>query len=299
MNCLIQAAEIWVPDAQQSLLEFGAGWYDKVPEFGVLSASMCFGRTEGLPGRTWDVGHPIVLDDWKQGYFRRTEAAQRAGLTCAVALPCYSDDQLKAVVVLFCGGVQREEGAVELWRNDPRITTDMTCVQGHYGATAHALLADAREAYLPRGFGLPGLAWQRESSVFMDGVTATPKFLRGPAADAAGIRHGLALPCVVPGHQHYVLALFGTALAPIAARLESWVPAAEGAWQRAYGQCETDGTLPVGASTEALGAGAATLQQAVASATPQLHRVTPGGPVLLALPLGTGAQVDEVLLLQF
>lgn len=299
MSGLIQAAEIWVPDEQQTLLEFGAGWYDQVPEFGVLSASMCFGRAEGLPGRAWDQGQPIVLDEWQQGYFRRAAAAQRAGLTCAVALPCYCDDQFKAVLVLFLGGEHREDGAVELWRNDSRITTDMTCVSGHYGATAQTLLAEAREAFLPRGFGLPGLAWQREGSVFMDGVSSSRKFLRAEAADAAGIRHGLALPCAVPGNLHHVLTLFGTAHAPIARRLESWAPAGDGVWQRAYGQSEQEGVLPVGVGAEVLGAGQTVLQQAISTATPQIWQEVPGGNALLALPLCTGAAVDEVMLLQF
>jgi len=198
MNSLIQAAEIWRPDSGLNLLEFGAGLYGNAVELGAISRDMCFGRAEGLPGRAWDEAHPILLTDLQGSYFRRAAAAKRAGLTCAAAIPMYFDDKLAAVLVLFFGGEQREEGAVELWRNDPRVTPDMTLVEGHYGRSAGLLLADAREAYLPRGSGLPGLAWQREASVFMAGVSHSPKFLRAESAAAAGIRHGLALPCAVP-----------------------------------------------------------------------------------------------------
>ena len=45
---------------------------------------------------------------------------------------------LKAVLVLFCGGEQREDGAIELWRNDPADSKDMTLDDGYYGTTADA-----------------------------------------------------------------------------------------------------------------------------------------------------------------
>jgi len=312
MNSLIQAAEIWLPDADATLLEFGAGLYGSAVEFGAISQAMCFGRAEGLPGRAWDDARPILLTDLQSGYFRRAAAARKAGLTCAAAMPLYRDGRLTAVLVLFCGGEQREEGAIELWRNDPRVTTDMTLVDGHYGATAESLLADARETYLPRGSGLPGMAWQREGSVFIDGVPRSPKFLRGEAAAAAGIRHGLALPCAVPGDAHYVLTLLGTAAAPIARRIESWVPAGGGAMQRSHGHCEQAGALPTGAATATSGAGDDTIALAFASAVPQIRAraVDEPGAIgaaalaaglggFVALPISADGAVAEVVALYF
>ncbi len=312
MNSLIQAAEIWLPDSESTLLEFGAGLYDKAVDFGVISRSMCFGRAEGLPGRAWDEAHPILLTDLQGGYFRRAAAAKKAGLTCAAAIPMYLADTLKAVLVLFCGGEQREEGAVELWRNDPRVATDMTLVEGYYGASANAMLADARETWLPRGIGLPGMAWQREASVFIDGVPRSPKFLRSESAAAAGIRHGLALPCAVPGNRHYVLALLGTRNAPIARRVESWVPAAGGAMQRSYGHCEQKGLLQAGEKVAMVGEGDNTIALAFASAVPQIraHAAQEPGAVgasavaaglggFVALPISAEGVVSEVVALYF
>lgn len=312
MNRLIQAAEIWLPDADGTLLEFGDGLYDQAVEFGAVSRQMCFGRAEGLPGCAWDEAHPILLTDLQGGYFRRAEAARRAGLTCAAAIPMYAADTLRAVVVFFCGGAQREEGAIELWRNDPRVTTDMTLVEGHYGATAKALLADARETYLPRGSGLPGLAWQREGSVFIDGVPRSPKFLRGESAAVAGIRHGLALPCAVPGNAHYVLTMLGTAAAPISRRVESWVPTGDGAMQRQYGHCEALGVLPVGESVKTDGVGDDTIALALAGAAPQIRARAGDEPGVIgieasavglggfvALPISGDGVVSEVVVLYF
>jgi len=76
MNTLIQATEIWVPDAEGSLLEFGDGLYASAVEFGAISRSMCFGRAEGLPGRVWDEARPILLTDLQGGHFRRAAAAE-------------------------------------------------------------------------------------------------------------------------------------------------------------------------------------------------------------------------------
>jgi hypothetical protein len=195
---LIQAAELWLPDAEGQLLEFGGGLYGDAVEFGLVSRSMCFGRGEGLPGRVWDEARPILLKDLQGGYFRRAAAARAANLVCALAFPSYFGDALKAVVVLFCGGDMPHAGAVELWHNDPRVTTDLKLHDGFYGATPQPFASVSEETYLPRGVGLPGLAWQRGRSVWLDGLASSPKFLRSEAAGATGIERGLALPCPVP-----------------------------------------------------------------------------------------------------
>ncbi len=258
---------MWVPDADGYLLVLSGGLYGSAAEFGAISRSMCFGRGEGLPGRVWEEGRPILLKDLQGGYFVRAAAARRAGLACAAAMPVYLGDTFKAVVVFFCGGDPTEAGAIELWRNNPRVTGDMTLVDGYYGSGAGAFAEAARDTFLPRGTGLPGMAWQREGSVFLDGLPGSSKFLRAEAAGAAGIQRGLGLPCAAAGHEHFVLALLGTAAMPVAHRVEGWMPGAAGQGpQRAYGHCESAGALPVG---ERAG-NAGSLAEAFASGVPQL-----------------------------
>ncbi len=313
MNTLIQATEIWVPDAEGTLLEFGDGLYADAVEFGAISRSMCFGRAEGLPGRVWDEARPILLTDLQTAHFRRAAAARKAGLTCAAALPVYYGDKLQAVVVFFCGGLDARTGAVELWRNDPRVTTDMTLEDGYYGGTAPAFAAAARDTSLPRGSGLPGLAWQRQATVFADGLDRAPQFLRGEAAAAAGMRRGLALPCPVPGNVHYVLALLSSDTTPLARRIECWEPAASGTGlQRRYGHCERDGPLPVGAACTTAGSGDDSIAEAFASAMPRIrHRAADEPGVvgaaaaaaglggMLVLPVLNDGAVSEALALYF
>ena len=120
MKTFIRAAEVWVPSRDRALLEFAGGLYGIASQFGSISRSMCFGRCEGLPGRAWDEGRPIVLKNLEGSYFLRAIAARAAGLTCAIAIPVFLCDVLSAVVVFFCGDPEAHAGAIELWHNDPR-----------------------------------------------------------------------------------------------------------------------------------------------------------------------------------
>ena len=70
-------------------------------------------------------GHPIVLRQFEISSFQRTEAAHAAGLTCAIAIPLLAGDYLMAVV-MFCGDDAAHAGAIELWRNNPADSADMT-----------------------------------------------------------------------------------------------------------------------------------------------------------------------------
>lgn len=266
MKTLIQAVEIWVPDADGYLLEFGGGLYDSAVEFGAISRSMCFGRGEGLPGRVWDQRQPVLLTDLQSGYFRRAAAAKRAGLGCAVALPFFFGDLLKAVVVFYCGSTQANAGAVELWHSSG---DELGLLDGYFGATAEAFVSATRNTRLPRGSGLPGTAWQSGRSVFVDGLPGAQRFVRASLAGDAGLERGLAIPCPTPGATDCVLTLLSTAALPIARRLESWVPAPFGqGLQRSYGYCESAGPLPLGETITTSGSGEDSLALAFASAVP-------------------------------
>ena len=196
MNTFIRVAEVWVPSADGSLLELADGIFDAAPAFGSSSRAMCFGRAEGLPGNAWEEGRPLLLRRLEGSFFRRTTAARAAGLTCAVALPIFLGERLTSVVVLLCGygnGVAGAEvGAIELWRNDPRVESDLRLADGYFGATDPDLEALSRDSFLPRGQGLPGLAWQRDASVFIEDIGASRHFLRTQTAASAGIVRGLA-----------------------------------------------------------------------------------------------------------
>ena len=114
-----------------------------------------FAYDEGLPGKAWASGHPVILTKFANSYFKRTDEAIEAGLTCGVALPVFAGEFLMAVMVLFCGDDEKHVGAIELWHNDADVSHEMGLVDGYYG-TADMFEFNSRHTKFPRGFGLPG-----------------------------------------------------------------------------------------------------------------------------------------------
>jgi hypothetical protein len=310
VKTFVRVAEVWVPSADGTLLELAGGLFDAAPSFGALSRTLCFGRAEGLPGRAWDEGRPVMLHRLEDSIFRRGEAARAAGLTCAVALPTFVGETLTSVVVLLCGDDEADIGAIELWHNDPRLTSDLTLAEGYFGATAPELEALSRDGSLPRGAGAPGLAWQRDAAVFIDNVATSPQFLRAQTASHAGIVRALALPCSVRVNETWVLSLLSSAGRPIARRIESWLPTELGTHlQRAHGHCEVRGRIPAnGAGPDSAESpletawltGAA--QVAGRDAVRRLHERDMAATAfsgMLAIPVVSEGAVSEVVALYF
>lgn len=289
----IRIAEIWLPNADHTLLEFGSGLFGSAPVFAAATASMRFGIGEGLPGLAWQEGRPILLKDFDSPHFLRAAAAQEAGLGCAIALPLFVGSALKAVVVLFGGSEDARSGAIELWHNSPRVTTDMTLVDGHYGTASNSFEVLSKDTFLPRGTGLPGLAWQRGAAVFMENLGTSPRFLRGATAAESGITRGLALPCPTRTDEAYVLTLLSVLGTPIAQQMESWAPdATREQLQRGFGFSDTQGSLPAPSHTIALDSAADhPLARAFLTGVPSIQ----GGTI--HIPVVADGEVCEVLAL--
>ena len=221
----IKAAEVWLPSEDGQLLEFGSGTFGSARRFASISKSMCFGRGEGLPGRAWDEGRPVLLNDLADPYFRRTAAAQADGLSCAVALPFFQRDKLTAVLVIFCSHGDGATAAMELWHNNAHIATDMTLVAGAYGPQGAAFESISHETSLPRGVGLPGQVWRRGEAIFMDDLGAKQyRFVRAEQVAAAGLKRGLAIPMEsLRAADRHVLTFLVGARQPLAKRIERWV----------------------------------------------------------------------------
>ncbi|RZI85692.1 MAG: GAF domain-containing protein [Rubrivivax sp.] len=301
MNSFIRTAEIWVPAQDDTLLEFAGGFFGAAKSFGAATRSLCFGRGEGLPGQAWEEGRPILLKDFDSLHFHRTAAAKTAGLSCAVALPIFTVSSLKAVLVLFCGSDEARAGGIELWHNNPRITSDMTLVDGFYGtATSDAFAALSKDTFLPRGTGLPGLAWQRGAAVFMEDLGTAARFLRGETAAQAGITRGLALPCPTRTEEVYVMTWLSALGTPLAQRLESWAPdAARQQLQRGFDFSETPGEPASAAEGIALDDVHAPIARAFVGGVPVISESTGGGLglSLVAIPVVSEGEVSEVLAL--
>ena len=315
MNTLIKAVETWLPTPDGTLLEFGGGWYGRATAFGAISRSLCFGQGEGLPGRAWLDRRPIVLNELDGSTFRRADIAREAGYTCAVGLPLFLGEALCGVVVFFCGpdregDPQEDDGAVELWRHNARVASDMTLVDGYFGGRAADRFATlSRDTWLPRGTGLPGLAWQKGAAVLLDDLRSPGRFVRADSAAEIGINRGLAIPCSTPGDDTYVLTLLSTAATPIALRVECWAPdETRHGLRRLFGFCETEGALR---STQGGTVLAGAIGKAFASGVPVVNDQAHTEPgvigdaardaglhAIVALPVMNG-DVGEVVALYF
>lgn len=306
MKAFIRVAEVWTPSSDGTVLEHAGGCYDQAPDFGALSQRMCFGRGEGLPGAVWEDGCPQLWASLQSDRFLRARAAADAGLECALALPFHSGGRLTSVAVLFCAGSSEADGAVELWHNDARVTGDLRLADGYFSPAGTEVESLAREAWLPRGSGAPGLAWRRGAAVFIDDLGSAPHFLRAQAAANAGLVRALALPCAGADGQAWVVSLLSSARTPVCRRVEGWlVDQARGTLRLAFGFSEQQGRLEVGddagqpidsmgAIGEAARSGTAIVRTATArTGAPSASR--PGS--VLGLPLPGDQGVDEVVAL--
>lgn len=312
----IQAAELWLPSSDGSLLDFGGGAFGAAKRFEARSRSMCFGRGEGLPGRAWDEGRPILLSELSGAGFRRADAARTAGYTCAIALPYFAGDRISGVLVLFCSHDPAHISALELWHHNARLTSDMTLADGAYGAGEASFGAISRETFLPRGVGLPGLAWQRGETVFIEDLASVPgRFLRSETAAEAGLHRGLAIPVGSRVDDCHVVTFLAGSELPLARRIERWVPdAAKTELHRDFAFSELHGGRSAAAARLSIPAGSGGLTSSISTAwtrgvpvinpRPEAEEGPPaaaaaaiGSQALIAIPVVWEGAVSEVVAL--
>ncbi|MGR9054205.1 MAG: GAF domain-containing protein [Gammaproteobacteria bacterium] len=223
MKTFIKVSEIWVPDKTRSGLELMDGIYGLYDEFKALSERKSFAYGQGLPGRVWASGRPIVLTDLANSFFQRTEAAHAVGLTCAIGVPVFAGEFLTAVIVFLCGDGEDHAGAIEVWANDPDRGNELGVVDGYYGTLDYFEFV-SRKTKIMKGFGLPGLVWQREKPVLMEDLGNSSAFIRGRDAKNAGITTGIGIPITVRQGRIYIMVFLSAKATPIARRLQLWQP---------------------------------------------------------------------------
>ena len=193
-----------------------------------ISELAVFGYGEGLPGMAWAAGHPIILTDLLDSYFRRADEARMLGLSCAAAIPVFAGDVLKAVVGLFFGrDADDSVGAIELWHNDAEHSHELSLVDGYYGA-ADAFAFNSRKMKFPRGYGLPGRAWKANAPIVIAGLGDSRQFLRAKDAAESGIGFALAIPYTPNDKSTWVITFLSSLNTPFARRFEIWKTATAG-----------------------------------------------------------------------
>jgi hypothetical protein len=223
MKTFIKVAEIWIPTKDRTRLEFSAGLYGSLNEFRVASEKESFAYDEGLPGKAWAAGHPMVLTEFDHSYFKRTKSAKKAGLTCGIAIPVFSGDFIMAVVVFLCGDDQHHAGAIEVWANSLGNSTELAVIDGYYG-TLDDFEAISGKIKFTKGAGLPGQVWATGMPVLIEDLGLSSTFLRSADARKVGITTALGIPVSVVADQVYIMTFLSAKATPIAKRLQIWVP---------------------------------------------------------------------------
>jgi hypothetical protein len=227
MKTFIKVIEIWIPDKKRTQLEFGSGLYGALTEFKSASEQQLFAYNEGLPGKAWAAGHPIVLTKFEHSCFKRTEAANKAGLTSGIAIPVFSGDFLMAVVVFLCGDDEEHAGAIEVWSNNPVSDHTLNVMDGYYGTLQH-FEAISRQISMPKGHGLAGLAWETGMPVLIDDIGKADTLIRASEAQQAGISMGIGIPVSDTLRQTYIMTFLSAKATPIAKRIQIWIPDQQG-----------------------------------------------------------------------
>lgn len=212
----IEVSEVWVPEGDRLVLSKGT--YGDLADFASVSERESFARGEGLPGKAWDEGRPVVLKEFDGSYFKRTEAAKSAGLTAAVAIPVFAGTQLKAVLVTLCSDDDSRMGAIEVWSGEGNM---LTLEDGYYGAAKQFEFV-SQHVHFQRGQGLPGGVWGANTPLLFRDLGAGYKFVRSESAGRAGLTWGLGLPLPSPTGRPYVLTLLTATGTPLARRFEIW-----------------------------------------------------------------------------
>ena len=241
-NTFVRAAEVWIP--KQDKLVLASGDYGESQAFAEASVTESFAKGEGLPGKVWESEKPIVLKKFDRSYFKRAEAAAEAGLTSAVAIPVFAENNLKAVLVLFCGSDVGHSGAIELWENTEQY---LMLADGYYGS-ATEFEAASQIISFSYGMGLPGNVWAANTPILKRDIARASNFLRSEQAAAVGFTTGLGLPVPIPGDTVCILTLLSASNTPLARRFEIWDarPECVGATRQAQlidGLCEREGAL--------------------------------------------------------
>lgn len=225
MKTFIKVTEIWVPNTKRTHLEINNGLYGDFEAFKKASANKQFTLDQGLPGAVWAAGHPIVLKDLKKSNFERLKEADRAGLTCAIGVPVMSGEFLMAVIVFLCGDAKDDNhaGAIEVWGNDPDRINELGVIDGYYGSQEYFEFV-SRKTKIMKGFGLPGMVWEKKMPILLSDLGDSASFIRGRDAKNAGITTGIGIPVIMDQKQVYILAFLSAKKTPIAKYIQIWLP---------------------------------------------------------------------------
>jgi PAS domain S-box-containing protein len=168
------------------------------------------GEVRGLVAALLDVTDRVHAEAARHERVERRLHVQYATariLAGAGSLPEAGD----AVLELVRGALGWDLG--ELWIIDPDAQQIRCVAINHAPCPAQSEFArHSRENALDRGIGLPGRVWANPRSTWIADLVGDPNFPRGPLAERAGLRAGLAFPIESGGQVVGVIGFMAGAL---------------------------------------------------------------------------------------
>jgi hypothetical protein len=158
------AIEVWNHDDQIDVLRHGGGLYVKAEELARLSPLIQFPYAAGLPGLSWSVGTPVVMDDVRSSNeFIRAELATRAGLKRALGVPIFRQRRVAHVLTFMGNESESFLRAFELFVPGEVGLTTKACFEepGRWSQSVPPTAtfgARKRLALESKASGLPGVA---------------------------------------------------------------------------------------------------------------------------------------------
>jgi len=222
MNTFIKVIEVWTPTADRRQLRLADGIFNTGIQFETKSRQAVFCFNQGLPGKTWAMGFPQIINDLGNSDFVRKQDAVDANLESGVAFPIFAGEFLIAVVVFLCGGAKKGSGAIELWGSDAETPEALKFMDGYYGSLSVLEFMSRRRSF-NKGEGLPGTVWDYNLPILIDDPVNSAIFLRRGNAQNDGISMAFGVPYIL-NENELVMTFLSTVDSPIARRCEIWVP---------------------------------------------------------------------------
>jgi hypothetical protein len=143
-------------------------------------------------------------------------------------------DTVKAVVVFLYGASSSGNGAMEVWT--PNENNSVLAWYAGFYSDLEQFERDSKQATFAPGQGLPGHVWETKLPQLLSSLGAPSGFIRGNAANKAGLSTGLGIPVLHGDTVAAVAVLLSPVLEPLAKIFEVWVPNGDGsALQRQSG----------------------------------------------------------------
>ncbi|BAM04195.1 GAF domain-containing protein [Phycisphaera mikurensis] len=234
-NPMTAGVETWAPDEAAGRIRRTAGLYqgDGSEGLRLASAELSFSSGEGLPGAVMARGVPVLLDGLDEEAFPRAAEAREAGVTAALGLPVFDEDQLVSVVTFLFRGGPGFTGAVELWAGQ-KARFELGLAKAHYsGLERFGRLS--KHVNFPMGAGLPGFVWENKCPKVVNNLQGSAGFLRSSGAETSGLAAAVGFPICFQNELRAVMLWLSTKESPLARLQEAWISGDGGALEFAGG----------------------------------------------------------------